>query len=119
MSGALFSQSWYRVQDLKPRLRGNAERARHQYRGEVWYVLRDQASGRLHRFSEAANVLIGKMDGSRTMDEIWNESCAELGDDMPGQDETIQLLAQLYRSNAMQMDVVPDLAEIHRRHEQE
>ncbi|MEO1202775.1 MAG: hypothetical protein AAFX10_08715, partial [Pseudomonadota bacterium] len=55
----------------------------------------------------------------RTMDEIWNESCAELGDDMPGQDETIQLLAQLYRSNAMQMDVVPDLAEIHRRHEQE
>ncbi len=119
MSASLFSQSWYRVADLKPKLRSHAERVRHHYRGETWYVLRDQSSGKLHRFSEAANVLIAKMDGSVTMDDIWNSACAELGDDMPGQDETIQLLSQLYRSNALQTDVLPDLDEIVRRQKQE
>lgn len=115
MAAGLFSQSWYRVANLKPKLRSHAQRVRHQYRGETWYILRDQSSGKLHRFSESANVLIGKMDGSLSMDEIWHSSCAVLGDDMPGQDEAIQLLAQLYRSNALQTDVIPDLEEIVQR----
>ncbi len=119
MSASLFSQSWYRVAELKPKLRSHAERARHHYRGETWYVLHDHSSGKLHRFSEAANVLVSKMDGSKTLDDIWTEACAELGDDMPGQDETIQLLSQLYRSNALQTDVMPDLEEIYRRQQQE
>ncbi|MEH6556782.1 MAG: hypothetical protein V7459_03485 [Oceanicoccus sp.] len=119
MSDSLFSQSWYRVSELKPRLRSHAERVRHQYRGETWYLLRDKSTGKLHRFSESANLLIAKMDGTLSMDEIWVGACAELGDDMPGQDETIQLLSHLYRSNALQTDVIPDLEEMYQRQQSE
>ncbi|MGK0500651.1 MAG: putative peptide zinc metalloprotease protein [Oceanicoccus sp.] len=117
MSG-LFSQSWYRVTDIKPQLRANAQWVRHQYRGEIWYVLRDQTGGKLHRFSESAKVLIEQMDGSKSLKDIWHDSCASLGDDMPSQDETIQLLSQLYRSNVLQADVMPDLDEMFRRQQQ-
>ncbi len=34
-----FSDFWYRVAPLKPRLRGHVEIHRHLYRGQLWYVL--------------------------------------------------------------------------------
>ena len=81
MADSLFSPSWYRVADLKPRLRSHAEIHRHSYRDEVWYVLQDHLSGTFHRFSEGANRIIGLMDGERTVDRIWQLATAELGDD--------------------------------------
>jgi putative peptide zinc metalloprotease protein len=65
MSDSLFSPSWYRVADLKPKLRGHVEIHRHDYRGKVWYILQDHASGRSHRFSPAAYHFIGLLDGQR------------------------------------------------------
>ena len=38
----LHSPSWYRVAQLRPRLRGHARIHRHHYRGELWYVLEDR-----------------------------------------------------------------------------
>ncbi|MEM1200742.1 MAG: peptidase M50, partial [Pseudomonadota bacterium] len=112
MSKTLFSASWYRVADIKPRLRSNARIHRQQFRGEVWYVMQDQASGRFHRFSPAANVVIGLMDGERTVQEIWDLACTQLEEDILTQDETIQLLSKLHMSEVLQGDVPPDLAEM-------
>ena len=64
--GAPLSPSWYRVADLKPRLRRHAEVHPHDYRGERWYVVRDPLSGRNHRFSVAAHTIIGLMNGRRS-----------------------------------------------------
>ncbi len=50
----LYSPLWYRVEGLKPRLRSHVEIHRHKYRGEIWYVLQDHATGRLQRFTPAA-----------------------------------------------------------------
>lgn len=105
------SASWYRVAQLRPRLRSHARIQRHIYRGEVWYVLRDEASGRFHRFTPTANLIIGLMDGERTLDEIWALARSRLGDAAPGQDELIQLLAALHRADVLLGDVTPDLAE--------
>ena len=98
MADSLFSPSWYRVADLKPRLRSHAEIHRHSYRDEVWYVLQDHLSGTFHRFSEGANRIIGLMDGERTVDRIWQLATAELGDDAPTQEQPNHLL--LRRSSA-------------------
>lgn len=115
MSKSLFSGSWYRVAEIKPRLRSNAKIHRQQFRGQVWYVLQDQASGRFHRFSPAANLVIGLMDGKRTVQEIWDTACTRLEEDILTQDETIQLLAKLHMSEVLQGDVPPDLAEMSER----
>jgi len=116
---SLFSASWYRVADLKPRLRSHARIHRHHYRGEIWYVLEDQASGRSHRFSPASYLVIGLMDGQRTVEEVWNAALARLGDDAPTQDEMVQLLTQLHGADVLQCDVPPDAAEVLQRHEKQ
>lgn len=115
MSAPLFSPSWYRVAALRPRLRSHAHVFRHVYRGERWYVLQDDASGRFHRFSPPAHAVIALMDGRRTVDEIWRLACARLGDDAPTQDEVIQLLARLHAIDLLNCDVPPNIEELARR----
>ena len=68
MSEVIFSSSWYRVATLRPRLRRHAQIHRHHYRGQLWYILQDHASQRIHRFSPAAYRVIGLMDGTRTVE---------------------------------------------------
>ena len=113
----VFSASWHRVAELKPRLRGHAELTRHHYRGKLWYVLQDQSSRRVHRFSETAYQVIGQMDGYRSLQEIWDGACARLGDDAPTQDETIRILAQLHATDLLQCEIPPDADELLRRQE--
>ena len=81
MSEAFFSPSWYRVATLTPRLRSHAQLHRHQYRGQIWYVLQDRSNERFHRFSPAAYAFIGLMDGQRTVQDIWELSSTKLGDE--------------------------------------
>ena len=112
MTASLYSPTWYRVADLKPRLRSHTRIHRQSFRGQVWYVLQDRASGRFHRFSPAAHLVISLMDGKRSVQEIWDLACGELGDEVLTQEQTIQLLAQLYRCDVLHGDVPPDLAEL-------
>lgn len=113
----VFSASWHRVAGLKPRLRGHAVMSRHHYRGQLWFVLQDQSSRRVHRFTPAAYQVIGLMDGHRTLQEIWDVACARLGDDAPTQDETIRMLAQLHVADVLQCEIPPDVDEMLRRQE--
>ncbi len=117
MSRSLFSTSWYRVKDLCPRLRPHVRIHRHFYRGEAWYVLQDASRASFHRFTPVTNLLIGWMDGRRSVDAIWQLACHELGDEAPTQDELIGLLGQLHAADALQSDVPPDVAELFERSE--
>ena len=115
MSESLFSQSWYRVAPLKPRLRSHVHIYKHCYRGEDWYVIQDHFTGRHHRFSPEAYQVIGLMDGRRTLEQIWARVCEEMKDHMPTQDEVIGLLSQLFRSDLLQTCVLPDFNELQQR----
>lgn len=112
MAKTLFSSSWYRVADLKPRLRDHAEIHRQRFRKQTWYILQDHQSGRFHRVSPAAHMLICLMNGRRTMREIWELAGERLGDDQPTQDETVRLLSQLHSSDLLHGDMPPDMAEL-------
>jgi len=118
MSKALFSQSWYRVSPLKPRLRSHVQIHRHCYRGEDWYIIQDRFTGKHHRFSPEAYQLIGLMDGQRTLGQIWETACTVLGDDMPTQDEVIGLLAQLFQSDLLQTCTLPNFSDLQKRQHQ-
>lgn len=116
MSESLFSPSWYRVADLKPRLRQHAELHRHDYRGKIWYVLQDHAGGRSHRFTPAAYRFIGLMNGELTVQELWDDLNEQEGDAAPTQDEVIRLLGQLHAADILICDVTPDSRELLRRY---
>jgi len=115
LSDSLYSPSWYRVAELRPRLRGHIRIHRHHYRGETWYVLEDRASGRMHRFNPIAHYLIGLMDGRRSVQELWDGAAARFGDDAPTQQDMIGLLGQLHAGDVLQTEVAPDVAELLRR----
>jgi putative peptide zinc metalloprotease protein len=115
VSQSLFSTSWYRVAGVRPRLRNHAQIHRHVYRGGVWYVLQNHSTGKFHRFTPVANLIIGLMDGRRTLQEIWDLACVRLGDEVPSQDETIKLLSDLHKADVLQSDAPPDIHELQQR----
>jgi putative peptide zinc metalloprotease protein len=119
MNMPLLSNSWYRVAALKPRLRSHARLHRHRYRDEVWYLLQDPVSNRVHRFTPAARLVIAAMDGNRTVGDLWELANKRLGEDAPTQDEIINLLGQLHAVDLLQSDVTPDVGEVFDRGERE
>ena len=115
MTESIFSTYWYRVANLKPMLRDTVVISRHDYRGEPWYVLRNSLSGRNHRFNAAAYALIGRMDGRRTVEEIWENAGKLPNDASPTQDEVIRLLGQLHATDLIQSDILPSTGELFRQ----
>lgn len=119
MSEALFSPSWYRVASLTPRLRSHAKLHRHQYRGQTWYVLQDRSNERFHRFSPAAFSFIGLMDGTRSVQDLWELCSTRFGDNAPTQPDVVQLLSQLHAADVLQCNIPPDTAELLARHDKQ
>lgn len=119
MSAPLLSNSWYRVAALKPRLRSHARLHRHRYRDQVWYLLQDPISNRVHRFTPAARLVIAAMDGRRSVENLWELANKRLGEEAPTQDEIINLLGQLHAADLLQSDVTPDVTEVFDRGERE
>lgn len=110
-STSIHSSLWYRVATLRPRLLARAKLHRHRFRGKVWYLLQDPASGRVHRFSPGARLLLAGMDGRRSVADLWALAQRQLGEDAPTQDEVIHLLGQLHAADLLQTDVSPDALE--------
>src|SRR4030095_3406538 len=111
-----FSESWYRVVNLKARLRPSAQISRQFYRGERWYVVRDPAGNQYHRLSDAAYKFVGLLDGTRAIAEAWELVGGQLADDAPTQPEVIQILSQLYSANLIETNIPPDATVLLRRH---
>ncbi len=118
MTESLYSPLWYRIADMKPRLRDHIQVHRHHYRDERWYILQDKATGSYYRFSPAVYFLIGQMNGRRSVNEIWERAIEHLGDGAPSQDQTMQLLGQLHAADALQGDIPPDSLEVFRRYQE-
>jgi putative peptide zinc metalloprotease protein len=103
------------VANLRPRLREHASIHRHSYRGSIWYVVHDHATGRVHRLSAASHTVIGAMDGVRTVDGLWKDVGARLGQEAPSQDELIQFLVQLNAADLIQTEATSDSVELFER----
>ncbi|MFT5701251.1 MAG: putative peptide zinc metalloprotease protein [Desulforhopalus sp.] len=116
---SIYSTYWYRVADSKPQIRSHAKLCRHRYRGQDWYVLQDPSSNRQHRFNKGAYGIITRLDGLRTVQEIWDQVQDAMGDDAPTQDEVIRLLGQLHSSDVLQSDMAADSMELFERQEKQ
>ena len=107
-AGPFLSPSWYRVAQRKPKLRDHTSVHRHRYRGSVWYVVQDHATGRMHRLTPAGYTVVAAMDGVRTVDQLWLEAGSKLAEEAPSQSDLIRLLAELNAADLLQADVTPD-----------
>ncbi len=112
MPGSLFSQLWYRVADLHPQLRPDVRIQRQKYRDQSWHVLTGAASGRQFRINNKAYQFIGRCDGRRSVQDVWDILLKELGDDAPSQDEIIALLNQLENQSLLSYEIAADATAI-------
>jgi len=116
MTVPLESQHWYRIAGLRPVLGSHGKFYRHIYRGNVWYVLRDEASGRTHRFTPIAHDFIARMNGVRTVAEIWSLTENAPDDEALTQDEVLELLGKLHAADLLIADITPDSQELLQRY---
>jgi len=110
MTRAIFSQSWHSVATLKPRLIPQARINRHVYRNKVWYVVQDQAGGRFHRLSPGAHALVAGMDGTQTLQALWERANESAKSDLVTQTEVVDLLVRLHAADLLLTDTTPDSA---------
>lgn len=116
-SGArMFSEHWYRVANQRVALRAGVRSKRQIYRGKTWRVLYDPFGHQFFRLHPAAYEFVSRLDPRRTVEEVWKDCLERMPDEAPGQGEVIQLLAQLYLSNLLQLDLPPDAQQFFERY---
>src|SRR3546814_14840039 len=85
----------------------------------VQYVLDDGAAGKAHRLQKGAYRFVGRLDGERTVEQLWERLVEELGEDAPTQDDVISALGQLHGSDLLATEMLPDTGELLKRHKQQ
>lgn len=109
---SLISPYWYRIADLHPRMRPHVSIQMQTTRGQAWYVLYNQSTGRHHRVNSQAYELIGRLDGRLSVDQAWHVLIDLLGDDAPSQHDVIRILGQMTEAGLIQAEVLPDVREL-------
>ena len=115
--GRTFSESWHRVAGLQISLRPTVKVRKQFFRGEKWYVLHDPFNNQFFRLRPEAHEFVSRLRPDRTVEQIWNECVDRVPDHAPGQEDVIQLLAQLYFANLLYYDMPPDSAKFFERYQ--
>lgn len=108
----IFHESWYRLSESKIALRASVRVRRQVYRGLLWYVLFDPFTNKYYRLPQETYNFVSKLTTKKTIGEIWNDLLNSGVEDIPGQGEVIEILAQLYQANMLLYDGVEDGAKL-------
>ncbi len=109
---AVFSDMWHLVANQKIRLRPHVSMRRQHFRGEPWYVLSDPLNNRYYRFRPEAWSFIARLDGKRSVEEIWQQTIDRPGEAAIGQHEVVQVLSQLFNAGLLLTDASPDAVQM-------
>jgi putative peptide zinc metalloprotease protein len=112
MADSLFSPYWYRAARLHPQLASTTRIVRQVFRGEPWYILNSQITGRQFRVNRLGFELIGRLDGQRSVEQIWEVLIQQLGNDAPSQHEVLNVLSELVAAGMLHSEQTQDLAGI-------
>lgn len=107
-----FSPFWHRVRAMSPRLRPQVQITRQHYRGMRWHVAHDPTTNQYFRLSPIAHEFVGLLDGTRSVEQVWELVLSRYGDHAPTQNEIISLLSQLYNSNLLRVDHSPETEQL-------
>ncbi len=116
--GRTFSESWHRVADLQVSLRASVVVRKQLFRGKTWYVLQDSFNNQFFRLRPEAHEFIIRLRNDRSIASVWEECLQRNPSGAPGQDDVIQLLAQLYHANLLYCDLPVDSSKLFERHQQ-
>ena len=113
----LFSAHWHRVRHVRPRLAADVVVNRHVYRGRLAWVLHRRSTGVCHRLDRASFELVDRLDGTRSVQEIWEHCLLERDRGAPTQDQWVALLATLHEAELLLVDQRVSAAHLFERRE--
>lgn len=111
----MFSESWHVIAPQRPALRPDVRAHRQAFRGELWHVLGDPLQNRWFRVRPAAWRFLARLDGRATVEDVWQRCLDADPASTPGQQEVVNLLAQLHGAGLLRSDLPPDSAALFRR----
>ena len=101
MSGAIYSDAWYRIAEARVSLLPGVRTSRQSYRGQPWVVLEDAFAHRFFRITPEAHAFLLTLHQGVTVDSAWQAYLRAHPQRAPGQEEVVQLLSQLHVSNLL------------------
>lgn len=113
-----FSEAWHRVAELRVNLRHAVTMRKQLFRGETWYLLQDPFNNRFLRISPGAREFVARLKSGQTVAKVWEDCLARNPQDAPGQEDVIELLAQLYHANLLSCDLPADSSRLFERYQQ-
>ena len=114
----IFHESWYRIANQRISLSAAVRVRRQLFRGSRWYVLSDPFTGQFFRLRPPAYDFIARLSNRRTVEEVWRETMDRDPDNAPGQEDVIQLLAQLYHANLLRYELPVDSEKLFDRYKE-
>jgi putative peptide zinc metalloprotease protein len=115
MSGAIYSDAWYRIAESRVSLLPGVQVSRQSYRGVPWVVLEDAYAHRFFRVTPEAYDFLITLHQGVTVDQAWQAYLRQHPEHAPGQEEVVQLLSQLHVSNLLHFSDGANSLEIDRR----
>lgn len=115
MSGAIYSDAWYRIAESRVSLLPGVRTSRQSYRGLPWVVLEDAYAHRFFRITPEAYDFLLTLHQGITIDQAWQAYLRQHPQHAPGQEEVVQLLSQLHVSNLLHFSDGANSLEIDRR----
>lgn len=115
MSGAIYSDAWYKIADAHVGLLPGVKATPQSYRGQAWVVLEDAYAHRFFRITPDAHDFLKTLHPGISVDEAWQRYLRAFPERAPGQEEVVQLLSQLHLSNLLHFQDGADSRQIDRR----
>ncbi len=111
---------WAKVARLRPQLRQHVKTHAQEFRGERWYALLDESSGRNLRFNASAYEFIGRLNGSLTIEQVYEQLQRGSEDETAiDQEEILLILTQLFALDLLGGGVPASAREFFERNQQE
>jgi putative peptide zinc metalloprotease protein len=108
----IFSEHWHRVAGLRLELRPMVLTRQQVFRGEKWYVVIDPLNNQFFRITEQAHAFLARLSSRATVQEVWQRCLEGDPDGAPGQEEVVQMLAQLHEANLLRGELAPDTSRL-------
>jgi len=115
-SGKTFSESWHRVAEMHVGLRPNVKVRKQYFRGQLWYVLQDEFNNEFFRLRPEAYYFVSRLRPDRTVEEVWEQCMEKRPDEVPGQEDILQMLTQLHFSNLLYSRAATDSEKLFERY---
>ncbi len=108
MSAGTFSEHWHRVANRRIALRPAVQIRKQYFRGEKWFLVLDPLNNQFFRINTGAHDFLCRLHRRATVQQVWEKCLARDPDGAPGQQEVIQVLAQLHQANLLFGDIPPE-----------